>query len=101
MIKCRERKYYDYTNPPGVWVCQLNEDVPDYIPNFMSCTHAERRDGLKECCETCGHLKRGLPYKCLKNNWFLRKVSDNGNLNLYLTMDKMCCSEWQPREEER
>lgn len=61
-------------------------DLQDKTGAHDSCIHAERADGLVECCATCRHiygecdfLNEALPDVCL---------------------NKMLCSEWQPREEK-
>ncbi len=96
MIRCKDCKWQERTKYKGDSVClnSVNEGIsPDLqavilAPDDFGCTHAERRDGLKECCATCRHIM---------NNACLQGYHCTGNI----VLEKMLCPEWQPREEER
>lgn len=58
----------------------------------MGCIHAERADGLTECCETCKHYKRGdISHldRCNYGNEFIFHPS--------MPRDKMKCDEWEAK----
>lgn len=88
MIKCKDCKHW---NPREKCVniariigrCLLTEIITFDI---MSCTEAERADGLTGCCATC----RQLFLECD----FLNEALPDVCLN------KMLCPEWAPREEK-
>ncbi len=94
MTRCSECKHWiPKKNDNIIGVCEQYDCPISAIGGVttyddMSCTHAERRDGLKECCATCRHIM---------NNACLQGYHCTGNI----VLEKMLCPEWQPREEER
>lgn len=89
MIKCIDCKHYD-----GMGWCNFVEElVTD--GSIRSCIHAERADGLKECCETCKNLVKDQ-YECEKEMWGIYE-SFSGRPEGHFNFSEMKCGLWEAK----
>lgn len=99
MIRCKDCKWQERTKYKGDSVClnSVNEGIsPDLqavilAPDDFGCTHAERRDGLKECCATC---RSHMGDMCEKGHW-----SECNDKDFFKWMDEkvMKCDDYKSK----
>ena len=91
MILCKDCKHCDLER---VW-CEKHRDYLNSTDE-ISCTHAERADGLTECCATCRNL---LDYDDCNAIECELEQFDYTN-RAFINIGNLSCPEWVPREEK-